>query len=127
MEDGHTHLAHKAGHAVDLDKGAVLAVTLEGADQGDTTTIVPTLSETANSFARVRRDPQAGEALQPKGLAEVVADKGFSPSEVVPLAFDRYTWSEHERYGFPGPPPSIRGGVLQNGHQAYFGKEESCS
>ena len=34
MKDGRTHLAHKAEHAVDLDTGAVVAVTLQGADQG---------------------------------------------------------------------------------------------
>ena len=39
MKDGRTHLAHKAEHAVDLDTGAVVAVTLPGADTGDTTTL----------------------------------------------------------------------------------------
>src|SRR6202790_687777 len=34
MKDGRTHLAHKAEHAVDLDTGAVVAVTLQGADPG---------------------------------------------------------------------------------------------
>jgi len=43
MKDGRTHLAHKAEHAVDLQTGAVLAVTLQEADQGDTTTVVETL------------------------------------------------------------------------------------
>ena len=38
MKDGSTHLAHKAEHAVDLSSGALLAVTVQGADQGDTTT-----------------------------------------------------------------------------------------
>ena len=45
MKDGRTHLAHKAEHAVDLDSGAVLAVTLEAADLGDTTTLDATLIE----------------------------------------------------------------------------------
>jgi hypothetical protein len=36
MKDGRTHLAHKAEHAVDMDSGAVLAVTLQGADLGGT-------------------------------------------------------------------------------------------
>jgi transposase len=45
MKDGRTHLAHKAEHAVDLKTGAVLAVTLQEADQGDTTTFVETLAE----------------------------------------------------------------------------------
>ena len=40
MKDGRTHLAHKAEHAVDLDTGAIVAVTVQGADQGDTTTII---------------------------------------------------------------------------------------
>ena len=33
MKDGRTHLAHKAEHAVDLDSGAIVAVTLQAPDQ----------------------------------------------------------------------------------------------
>ena len=36
MKDGSTHLAHKQEHAVDMDSGAVLAVTIQPADEGDT-------------------------------------------------------------------------------------------
>jgi transposase len=39
MKDGRTHLAHKAEHAVDMETGAIVAVTLHGADEGDTATI----------------------------------------------------------------------------------------
>ena len=42
MKDGRTHLAHKAEHAVDLDTGALLAVTVQGADIGDTTSLIET-------------------------------------------------------------------------------------
>ena len=42
MKDGRAHLAHKAEHAVDLETGALVAVTLQDADQGDTTTIIET-------------------------------------------------------------------------------------
>ena len=35
MKDGRTHLAHKAEHAVDLQTGAIVAVTLQPADRGD--------------------------------------------------------------------------------------------
>src|ERR1700720_3184181 len=42
MKDGRTHLAHKAEHAVDLETGAMIAVTLQGEDAGDTTTVVET-------------------------------------------------------------------------------------
>ena len=45
MKDGRTHLAHKAEHAVDVDTGAIVAVTVQGADQGDTSTIGKTLEE----------------------------------------------------------------------------------
>jgi transposase len=44
MKDGRTHLAHKEEHAVDMDTGAVVAVTLQGADQGDTSTLEGTLA-----------------------------------------------------------------------------------
>ncbi|HQI28946.1 MAG TPA: transposase, partial [Sedimentisphaerales bacterium] len=83
MKDGRTHLAHKAEHAVDLETGAVLAVTLQGADQGDTTTIQQTLSETANNLAHVQSDPQASEHLGPGVLAEVVTDKGYHSNETM--------------------------------------------
>ena len=39
MKDGRTHLAHKAEHAVDMESGAIVAVTLHGADEGDTKTL----------------------------------------------------------------------------------------
>jgi transposase len=52
IKDGHTHLAHKAEHAVDLDTGAVVAVTVQGADQGDTTTCIDTLITAARGQTR---------------------------------------------------------------------------
>src|SRR3989449_909606 len=42
MKDGRTHPAHKAEHAIDLDTGALVAVTLQGADVGDTTSLIET-------------------------------------------------------------------------------------
>ncbi|PJA74118.1 hypothetical protein CO151_10705, partial [bacterium CG_4_9_14_3_um_filter_65_15] len=44
MKDGRTHLAHKVEHAVDMETTALVAVTLQGADQGDTTTIWNTVA-----------------------------------------------------------------------------------
>jgi transposase len=38
MKNGRTHLAHKAEHAVDLETGAVIGVTVQDANAGDTTT-----------------------------------------------------------------------------------------
>ena len=43
MKDGRTHLAHKSEHVLDLEIGALLAVTLQGADVGDSTSLYETL------------------------------------------------------------------------------------
>lgn len=73
MKDGRTHLAHKAEHAVDLSSGAVVAVTLQAADLGDTTTLGETL-----------REGQANAALvNERGVEEAVADKGYHSSQVL--------------------------------------------
>src|SRR5437899_7318515 len=53
MKDGRTHLAHKAEHAVDMDSGAVVAVRLQAADQGDTTTGIETLAEAGTTVAEM--------------------------------------------------------------------------
>jgi transposase len=73
MKDGRTHLAHKAEHAVDLETGAIVAVTLQDADDGDTETSIETLIEAAEQIEAVRPD---GE-----GLHEVVGDKGYHSNQ----------------------------------------------
>ena len=88
MKDGSTHMAHKAEHAVDLSSGALLAVTVQGADQGDTTTIHQTLAEAGEAVAELIAQ-QAGKtpAEEPKvsvgGVEEVVADKGYHSGAVL--------------------------------------------
>jgi transposase len=67
MKDGRTHLVHKAEHALDLTTGALLAMTLQPADQGDTATIHQTL-EVAQAATR---------EVNEQGVEEVVADKGY--------------------------------------------------
>jgi transposase len=82
MKDGRTHLAHKAEHAVDLDTGAIVAVTVQGADKGDTTTI----KETATAAAEQIQDAQADDD-EPQPLEEIIADKGYhSNQSMVDLA-----------------------------------------
>jgi len=83
MKDGRTHLAHKAEHAVDMDTGAVVAVTLQEASLGDTTTVYDTLVETADQLARVRDDPETSEHLVDEILQEGVLDKGYHSNETV--------------------------------------------
>ena len=53
MKDGRTHLAHKAKHSVDPDTGAVVAVTLQETDKGDTTTFDVTMSEAGEAVAEL--------------------------------------------------------------------------
>jgi transposase len=88
MKDGTTHLAHKAEHAVDMETGAVIAVTLQAADQGDTTTLQETLAETAENVAHlmereVDKAPDEDPQVSLNPLAEIVADKGYHSSETV--------------------------------------------
>ena len=73
MKDGRTHLAHKAEHAVDLETGAIVGVTVQDADDGDTTTCVETLIEAAEQVETVRPD---GE-----GIEEIVGDKGYHSNQ----------------------------------------------
>jgi hypothetical protein len=62
MKDGRTHLAHKAEHAVDLETGAVVAVVLAPADEGDTTTIGETVPQAGMNIAEAAHGvPRAGE------------------------------------------------------------------
>jgi hypothetical protein len=80
MKDGRTHLAHKAEHAVDLDTGAVVAVTLQAADKGDTTTLDETLCEAGMAVAeQVGREAELRPDEAPKvnvaGIEETVTDK----------------------------------------------------
>ena len=74
MKDGRTHLAHKAEHAVDLETGAVVGVTVQDAHEGDTITRIETLIEAAEQVETVVPD---GE------IKEVVADKGYHSNQVM--------------------------------------------
>src|SRR5271157_3660799 len=53
MKDGTTHLAYKPEHAVDLDTGVVVAAPIHSADEGDTTTLSPTLEVAARNLGEV--------------------------------------------------------------------------
>jgi transposase len=82
MKDGRTHLAHKAEHAVDVDTGAIVAVTVQGADEGDTTTIGKTLEEAEEQLDAVMESGD-GDELHFDGLSEVVADKGYHSDRIM--------------------------------------------
>jgi transposase len=72
MKDGRTHLAHKAEHAVDLSSGALLTVTLQPADRGDTTSVFDTLDAAQRMAATVGVE-----------IKETVLDKGYHSNDVL--------------------------------------------
>ena len=75
MKDGRTRLAHKAEHAVDLETGAVVGVSVQDADAGDTATMIETLVIAAEQV----------DAVQPArtGIAELVCDKGYHSNQAL--------------------------------------------
>src|SRR6266508_417167 len=74
MKDGRTHPAHKAEHAVDLDTGALVAVTLQGADVGDTTSLIETAIMAAEQVEAV---------AAPTALGELIADGGYHSNQLL--------------------------------------------
>jgi len=73
MKDGRTHLAHKAEHAIDLDSGAMVAVTVHGAHIGDTTSLGDTVMAAIEQLA----------AAADVALTELVADKGYHSNQTM--------------------------------------------
>src|SRR3989475_10224656 len=73
MKDGRTHLAHKVEHAVDLETGALVAVTLHGADVGDTTSLLATTLTAAEQLA----------AVQAAGPTALVGDRGYHSNDTL--------------------------------------------
>ena len=89
MKDGRTHLAYKAEHAVDLETGAVVALTVQPADRGDTASLPATLAEagcTVTEMAgQAARADAAGpvETVSEVGVERVVADKGYHSKQAL--------------------------------------------
>jgi transposase len=73
LKDGRTHLAHKVEHAVDLETGALVAVTLHGADVGDTTSVLATTLTAAEQLA----------AVQASAPTALVGDRGYHSNDTL--------------------------------------------
>lgn len=82
MKDGRTHLAHKAEHAVDLQTGAIVAVTLQPADRGDTSSIDQTLEQAGDNLVDAVTHATNETKISDQALTEAVADKGYHSNEV---------------------------------------------
>jgi transposase len=81
MKDGSTHLAHKQEHAVDMDSGAVVAVTLHGGVAGDTSTIETTLDAADENLKKAR---ETGDKSKTRAsVEEAVGDKGYHSKRVL--------------------------------------------
>jgi len=80
MKDGRTHLAHKAEHAVDMATGAIVAVTIQGADQGDTSTLPETLAQAEQQIDAIFSKTLATEL---EDVRDVVADKGYHSTDLL--------------------------------------------
>jgi len=84
-KDGRTVLAFKAEHAVDMETGAIVAVTTHGGAAADTATVETTVVEAAEAVAALIAEPtpQGEYKVHDNGVQEVVADKGYQSNEVV--------------------------------------------
>ena len=89
MKDGRTHLAYKAEHAVDLETGAVVALTVQPADCGDTASLPATLAEAGCTVTGMAGQAAQAEAVGPVetvseiGVDRVVADKGYHSKQAL--------------------------------------------
>jgi transposase len=79
LKDGRTALAYKVEQAVDMETGAIVAVTTHGGAAGDRTTVVETLCEAGEAVAELidRKNSDGKYPVAGEGIAEVVADKGY--------------------------------------------------
>jgi transposase len=89
MKDGRTHLAYKAEHAVDLETGAVVALTVQPADRGDTASMSATLAEAGCAVTEMAGQAAQADAVGPVetvsevGVERVVADKGYHSKQAL--------------------------------------------
>ena len=85
LKDGRTALAYKVEEAVDMESGAILAVTGHGGAAADTETIPQMVCEAGMAVAELIAEPTPEGEFQvhPKGVEEVVADKGYHSNEAV--------------------------------------------
>jgi transposase len=84
LKDGRTALAYKAENAVDMETGAIVAVTTHGGAVADTTTIEETVVEAGVAVAGLIAEttPAGNYPVHPDGVEEVVADKGYHSNDV---------------------------------------------
>jgi transposase len=85
LKDGRTALAYKAENAVDMETGAIVAVTTHGGAAADTETVQETVIDAAIAVAELidEKTLEGKYEVHPDGVQEVVADKGYHSNDVV--------------------------------------------
>jgi len=85
LKDGRTALAYKAEQAVDMQSGAIVAVTTHGGAAADTETIPETVCEAGVAVAELiqEKTSEGRFKVHPEGVEEVVADKGYHSNDAL--------------------------------------------
>ena len=85
LKDGRTALAYKAEQAVDMETGAIVAVTTHAGATGDTESIGETVAAAGEAVAEQIAEvtPAGKHAVHETGVGEVVADRGYHSNEVM--------------------------------------------
>lgn len=85
LKDGRTALAYKVEQAVDMETGAIVAVTTHGGAAADSATVAETLCEAGEAVAELInvKNPEGNYPVADGGIAEVVADKGYHSNQTM--------------------------------------------
>ena len=85
LKDGRTALAYKAEQAVDMQTGAIVAVTTHGGAAADTETIPETVCEAGVAVAELiqEKTPEGKYTVHPEGVEEVVGDRGYHSNDAL--------------------------------------------
>ena len=85
LKDGRTALAYKAENAVDMETGAIVAVTTHGGAAADTETLEATVIEAGVAVAGLiaEKTPEGKYEVHPDGTEEVVADRGYHSNDAM--------------------------------------------
>ena len=79
LKDGRTALAYKAEQAVDMQSGAILAVTTHAGAVADTETLHQTVCEAGVAVCALLDEA----AVAAEGVQEVIADKGYHSNQTM--------------------------------------------
>ena len=79
LKDGRTALAYKAEQAVDMESGAILAITTHSGAAADTETLQATVCEAGVAVSELLDEP----TVNAEGVQEVIADKGYHSNETM--------------------------------------------